>query len=62
VVADAARLVPPRDAPALAAALVDVLTDTGQHERLVNAGTARVARYSWDTTARALAELYRALC
>ncbi len=62
VVGEAAVLIPPRDAVELAAALVDVLTDERERQTLITAGTARVAGYSWDTTATALADVYRALC
>ena len=58
VVGEAALLVPPGDADALAAALCAVLTDDGERRRLVAAGTARAARFSWDACAAGLADLY----
>ena len=56
---EAARLVPPSDADALAAAVVDVLSD---EERRVEMGRAArehaVASYAWDDIARRLEEVY----
>lgn len=46
-------LVPPGDAPALADALVRLLTDRSLAERLGRAGAARVARFDWPATGRA---------
>jgi len=52
LVADAARLVPPDDAAALAEAIRAVLTDPDLRERLRAAGQAQAA--TWPTTAEAL--------
>lgn len=46
-------LVPPGDAPALADALLRLLTDRPLAERLGQAGAARVARFDWPGTGRA---------
>ena len=46
-------LVPPGDAPALADALVRLLTDRPLAERLGQAGVARAARFDWPRTGRA---------
>jgi glycosyltransferase involved in cell wall biosynthesis len=61
VVADAAVLVDPADTDALAAGLTEVLGDPARADDLRAAGRANVARFSWDRTAEALAELYRDL-
>jgi glycosyltransferase involved in cell wall biosynthesis len=58
VLGEAALLVPPHDAEALAGALEQVLTDTQEADRLVAAGRAQAGRWSWDATADGLAELY----
>jgi len=60
--AGAARLVPPGDAPALAAALEELLGDEGARAELA-AAAARAAAgpFSWDEAARRTLELYREL-
>lgn len=55
---EAARYVAPGDEAALAAAIVAVATDGGLARSLTEAGRDRLRRYSWDETARAMAELY----
>jgi glycosyltransferase involved in cell wall biosynthesis len=58
----AARLVPPGDPPALAAALDQLLADPGERERLAAAARAAVeGPYSWDAIAARTLELYGAL-
>ena len=59
VLGDAARLVPPGDVTALAAALAEVAADEGERARLVARGRRRVAALSWERCAAGLAELYR---
>ena len=59
VLGDAALLVPPRDANALAAALSLVLGDDGVRAGLVARGRAQAARYSWEQCAAGLSGLYR---
>ena len=58
---EAAILVPPRDAGALAQALLRVLDDPELAARLGTGGRARaVERYSWSAVAEATVERYRA--
>jgi glycosyltransferase involved in cell wall biosynthesis len=59
VAADAALLVDPHDAAALAAALAAATTDGEVAARLVTAGRARLAAFSWSRSAEAFAALYR---
>ncbi|ALG85779.1 glycosyltransferase family 4 protein [Gordonia phthalatica] len=57
----AAVLVPPRDAGALAQALLRILDDPGFAARIGAGGRARAAeRYSWSAVAKATVERYRA--
>lgn len=58
VVGDAALLVPPGDTDALAGAIEQALVDSAVRRRLIEAGTARAARYTWDGCAAGLADLY----
>jgi glycosyltransferase involved in cell wall biosynthesis len=59
VLGDAALLVPSGDEGALATALATALDDTSERDRLVRAGRARAARYSWDACAAGIVDLYR---
>jgi glycosyltransferase involved in cell wall biosynthesis len=59
VVGDAAALVPVGDIDALAAALIHVLDDHAERDRLIEAGTRRVALFTWERCASGLADLYR---
>jgi glycosyltransferase involved in cell wall biosynthesis len=59
VVGDAALLVDPRDAGALAAAIVAVLDDPGEAHRLRQAGPSRAARFTWEACAEATVQVYR---
>ena len=59
VAGDAALLVDPYDASALAAALIAATTDDGVGARLVAAGHARLAAFSWARSAEGFAALYR---
>jgi glycosyltransferase involved in cell wall biosynthesis len=61
VVADAAVLVPPRDVPALAEALLLVAQDAMTRERLINAGIRRARQFTWEEAGQQLALLYRTL-
>ncbi|MBO0693881.1 MAG: glycosyltransferase, partial [Acidimicrobiaceae bacterium] len=61
VVGEAAVLVPVGDADALAAGLDRALADTAERERLVAAGAARVAGFSWQKAGDGLAALYQRL-
>ena len=58
VTGDAARLVPGGDGDALAAALIDVLTDDAVRADLVARGAVRVAGFPWSATVAGLLELY----
>lgn len=59
VAGDAAVLVEPGDAAALAGALADVLGDEDRAERLRRAGRERAAAFSWDRMVDGLVGLYR---
>jgi glycosyltransferase involved in cell wall biosynthesis len=50
---DAALLVDPEDPQALADAAVSAATDEAARARMVEAGLARAARFTWEETARA---------
>jgi len=56
----AAELIDPTDASAIAAALLRLLRDPDLHARTRQAGLARAARFSWDSTARQTVEVYEA--
>jgi glycosyltransferase involved in cell wall biosynthesis len=60
VAGDAALAVDPRSVIELAGAVQRVLTDTAEAERLSAAGRARAKSFSWERTARATIEVYRA--
>ena len=61
VVGDAAVVVPPADAGALAAAIDSLLNDAARRDELATRGRRRaVERYSWTITAAAMVERYRA--
>jgi phosphatidyl-myo-inositol alpha-mannosyltransferase len=56
---ESARLVPPNDADALAAAVVDVLSDEERRVEMGRAGRAHaLASFAWDDIARRLEEIY----
>lgn len=59
VVGDAALLFPPGDARGCEAAIRQVLGDEGLRERLVEAGLARAAGFTWRRTADATIAIYR---
>lgn len=59
VTGEAALLVPPGDTDALGAAMSKVLGDSGLRDSLVERGRARVATFSWKTSARRLSEGYQ---
>ena len=58
VVGDAARLTPVGDDAALAEGLAGLAGDTEERARLVKAGHARAAEFSWDRCAAGLERLY----
>jgi glycosyltransferase involved in cell wall biosynthesis len=57
----AARLVPNGDATALVQAMLALLDEPIERERMRQAGLARTQQFGWIDSARALAELYRLL-
>jgi phosphatidylinositol alpha-mannosyltransferase len=60
---EAARLVPPNDPDALAAAVVDVLSDEDRRVEMGRAARAHaLANYAWDDIARRLEEVYEEAC
>ncbi len=59
VVGDAAILVPPRDAGALAGALAGILSGGPEVAELVGRGRRRSAGFTWDACAAGLIDLYR---
>jgi glycosyltransferase involved in cell wall biosynthesis len=59
VLGDGASLVEVGDSDGLAEALERVLDDVGLRQRLVAAGTARAATFSWSRCGDQLAQLYR---
>ncbi len=60
VAGDAAVLVDPTDVDAIASALTELLTDDDLRAVLSAAGVARAARFTWESTARATADVLRA--
>ncbi len=56
--ADAARLVAPTDAEALAGALFHLLTDESERARLSERGRERAAEFTWERTARLTFAVY----
>ncbi len=59
VVGDAALLVPPGDATALAASLAIILDDPSESARLREAGPAQAAGFTWEATVEQHVEAYR---
>jgi glycosyltransferase involved in cell wall biosynthesis len=49
---DAALIVDPDDSAALAEAALVAATDETERERLIEAGRARAARFTWEAAAR----------
>ncbi len=58
VVGAGAELVPVGDVDALAGAIGRLIDDEGHRRRLVAAGTAHVAGFTWERSARAMRDLY----
>lgn len=56
-----ALLVPPRDADALALALLELLNDPAKARRLAAAGRDAVQRYSWKNVRGRLLDVYSRL-
>jgi glycosyltransferase involved in cell wall biosynthesis len=59
VCGDAALKVSPDDGFALAQAIERLLDDGAERERLVAAGRARAARFTWDSCAEKTLEVYQ---
>ena len=55
---DAGRLVPVDDSAALAAGLIEVLTDDALRTRLVDCATGAVQRYDWSVVAKQIMRVY----
>ena len=60
VVGDAARVAGPEDPRAFGAALAEVLGDASLRAVLRTRGLERAARFTWDRTAEATVQAYRA--
>lgn len=58
-VGEAARLVDPHDARALAGTMAELLSDERARGELAAAGLRRAAQFSWEKTARLTMEVYR---
>ena len=61
IAGDAAVFAAPRDAAAIAAAIETVWTDERKRDDLRSRGRERVARFSWEASARKALELYRTI-
>ncbi|MCG8616943.1 MAG: glycosyltransferase family 4 protein [Desulfobacterales bacterium] len=60
VAGDAAKLVPPGDAKALEKAIIQLLDDPAERERLAQKGYERVhSEFTWEKTAMRTADVYR---
>jgi glycosyltransferase involved in cell wall biosynthesis len=59
VAGNAALMVPPEDAMALADAMRRMLEEPGLREELRGRGLVQAARFSWERTAALTAEAYR---
>jgi glycosyltransferase involved in cell wall biosynthesis len=55
------RVVPPRDAVALAAALMELAADPQARSRMAVAARETASRFGWDEIARRYVELYTSL-
>jgi glycosyltransferase involved in cell wall biosynthesis len=62
VAGNAAKLVPPGDSRALESAILELLDDPAQRERLAEAGYNRVMQeFTWEVTARKTADAYQGI-
>jgi glycosyltransferase involved in cell wall biosynthesis len=57
----AALLVDPYDTEAITGAILDLLSNPATRQRLISAGHANIARWSWDDTAAAVIDLFEDL-
>lgn len=62
VVGDAAVLFDPKSKDDLVQALLHVLENTAERERLIARGQRRAELFSWDRTARETFEVYKSVC
>jgi len=60
VLGTAARLVLPTDAAALTKSIIELWENSAERQRLSEAGQARAAEFSWESTARQTREVYEA--
>lgn len=58
---EAGRLVTPDDPAALAEAVVSLMADKPERERLAQAGRARVAEFDWPVLAKRIVEVYESV-
>jgi len=58
---ESARLVPPDDPVRLAAAVVEVMSDSALRQRLAQAAQALAQHFRWDTIARRHLEMYQSI-
>jgi len=58
-IGDAAMLIDPLDVQSLAAAITDVCENENQRKKLIAAGPAQAAKFSWEKAARLTYEVYR---
>jgi glycosyltransferase involved in cell wall biosynthesis len=61
VLGDAGLLVDPDDPETIADAMRRLLEDSALRRRMADAGVARVAQYTWTSSARRLLEMYRSV-
>jgi glycosyltransferase involved in cell wall biosynthesis len=61
VLGDAGLLVDPDDTSAIADAMRRVLEDSALRRRMADAGVARAAQYTWQSSAQRLYEMYRSV-
>jgi glycosyltransferase involved in cell wall biosynthesis len=61
VAGDAALLVNPEDAEALANAVLHIISDPHLREGLINRGKDRASLFSWERTARETLEVYESI-
>jgi len=59
IAGDAALLVPPDDIPAIAGAIVRILTEPGLAAGMRARGLKRAAEFSWQRTARLTLDAYQ---
>jgi glycosyltransferase involved in cell wall biosynthesis len=58
-IGEAAMLVDPLDVQSLVAAITDVCENEKQRKKMIAAGPAHAAKFSWEKAARSTHEIYR---